>query len=347
MSKVVVGISGGVDSAVAAILLKNSGYEVIGVTFVFTEDFDPTDAIETAKKLNIEHYVIDYKDIFKKEVIDKFINDYNSGITPNPCILCNRNIKLKFLYDNMIKYDADYFATGHYAKIINGKMYKSSDLNKDQTYFLSNITKEELNKLLLPLEGISKENVRKIAEEYNLNVANKKDSTDVCFINSNFKNYIRDKISNERGKVINVETNEVIGCHEGLNRYTIGQRRGLNIGGTTDRMYVVGKNIKDNILYIAIGDETDYLISTSCIVSNVNFFNDDKITNCTAKFRYRQEEIPVKIKYLENNLIEVIYKDGIKSVTPGQACVLYKDDECLGGGIIKEVRKNNKKLWYL
>jgi len=347
MSKVIVGISGGVDSAVAATLLKNSGYEVIAVTFVFTEDFDTNDAVETAKKLNIEHHIIDYKEIFKKEVIDKFINDYNSGITPNPCILCNRNIKLKFLYDAMIKYDADYFATGHYAKIINGKMYKSSDINKDQTYFLSNITKEELNKLLLPLEGISKDNVRKIAEDNNLIVATKKDSTDVCFINSDFKSYIKDKINNDKGKVINIETNEVIGYHDGLNRYTIGQRRGLNIGGTIDRMYVVGKNIKDNILYVAIGDNTDYLVSTSCIVSNVNFFNDEIINECTAKFRYRQEEIPVKIKYLENNLIEVIYKDGIKSVTPGQVCVLYKDDECLGGGIIKEVRKNNEKLWYL
>ena len=347
MSKVVVGISGGVDSAVAAILLKNEGYEVIGVTFIFTDEFDPTDTIEVAKKLNLEHHIIDYRDIFKKEVIDKFISDYNNGLTPNPCILCNKNIKLKFLYENMIKYDADFFATGHYARVINGKLFKSRDLNKDQTYFLSNITNEELNKILFPLEGIDKETVRKIALENDLLVANKKDSTDVCFINSNFKEYIKDKINNTKGPVINVETNEKLGYHDGLNRYTIGQRRGLNIGGLNERMYVVGKNIEKNILYIAIGDDNDYLISTSCIVENVNMFSEEKITNCYAKFRYRQEEIEVNLNWIDDNTVEVIYPNGVKSVTPGQACAFYNNDECLGGGIIKEVRKNNQKLWYL
>lgn len=347
MSKVVVGISGGVDSAVAAIILKNKGYKVIGVTFVFTDDFDTKDAIEVAKKLNIEHHIIDYKEIFKREVIDKFINDYNEGITPNPCILCNRNIKLKFLYDSMIKYNADFFATGHYAKVIDGRLYKSSDINKDQTYFLSNITNEELNKVLFPLEGIDKETVRKIALENDLVVASKKDSTDVCFINSNFKEYIKDKINNIKGPIINIENNEIIGYHDGLNRYTIGQRRGLNIGGTADRMYVVDKNVKENILYIAIGDDNEYLISTSCIVDNVNIFCGEKITNCNAKFRYRQEEIKVTLNWLSDNSVEVFYPNGVKSVTPGQACAFYNNEECLGGGLIKEVRKTNQKSLYM
>jgi len=346
MSKVIVGISGGVDSSVAAYLLQKQGYEVIGITFRFTDEFDSIDAINICKKLNIEHHIIDYRDVFKKEVIDKFIDDYNKGITPNPCILCNRFVKFNFLYENMIKFNADYFATGHYAKVIDGHLYKSVDINKDQTYFLCNITKEQLNKVLFPLEGIDKNEVRKIANDLGLINANKKDSTDVCFINSNFKEYMKNKISSKKGKVINVVTNEVIGEHIGLNFYTIGQRRGINIGGTKDRMYVVGKDVLNNILYIATGDDNEYLISTSCILENVNIFNYEGISNCKAKFRYRQTEVDVKLNW-NNNELEVIYDDGVKSVTPGQVCALYIDDECIGGGIIKEIRKNNEKLWYI
>lgn len=346
VKKVVVGISGGVDSSVAAVLLKQEGYEVIGVTFRFTEEFDSSDAIKVCEKLGIEHHVLDYRKVFKEKVIDKFIDDYNKGITPNPCILCNRFVKFNFLYESMIKYNADYMATGHYAKVVDGKLYRSVDLNKDQTYFLCNITKRQLDKVLFPLDGIDKIRVREIAEEHNLINASKKDSTDVCFITSNFKDYIKDKIKNEKGSVINVLTNEKVGVHDGLNKYTIGQRRGLNIGGTKDRMYVVGKDVNKNILYIATGDDNDYLISTSCVLDNINLFGDEKITECKAKFRYRQEEVPVKLNYLDNGLIEVMY-EGVKSVTPGQACAFYKNDECLGGGIIKEVRKNGEKIWYL
>jgi len=347
MSKVVLGISGGVDSAVAAIILKNKGYEVIGVTFKFTEDFDPSDSIEIAKKLNIEHYILDYRKEFKDKVIDTFISDYNSGLTPNPCVLCNRYMKFNFLYNAMIKYNADFFATGHYARVENGRLYKSIDLNKDQTYFLSLVNKEQLNKVLFPLEGIDKSTVRKIAQEYDLINAYKKDSYDVCFINSNFNDYINNNSHYSKGPVVNVLNDEIIGVHNGLNKYTIGQRRGLNIGGTKDRMYVVGKDIKNNILYIATGDDNEYLISTSCILENVNMFNKEKIRECKAKFRYRQEESEVKLNWINENTVEAIYEDGIKSVTPGQICTFYKDNECLGGGIIKEVRKNNEKVWYL
>jgi len=347
MKRVVVGISGGVDSSAAAILLKEQGYEVIGLTFKFIDEFDENDAIEVCKKLNIEHHIIDYKDIFKEKVIDRFINDYNMGITPNPCVICNRFVKLNFLYENMIKFNADYFATGHYAKVIEGKLYKSADTNKDQTYFLANMTKEQLNKILLPLEGLTKDEVRNIVSNYGLNNATKKDSTDVCFITTNFKEYMKDKILNTPGDVINVVDGKIIGKHQGLNLYTIGQRRGLNIGGTLDRMYVVGKDVEKNILYIATGEENDYLISTSCILEKINIFDEDKLKNCQAKFRYRQEENDVIVKRLDNNTLEVIYKQGIKSVTPGQACVFYKDNECLGCGIIKSIYKNEEKIWYL
>lgn len=338
MKRVLVGISGGVDSSVAAVLLQNQGYEVVGVTFVFTEDFDANDAVKVCEKLKIEHHIIDYREIFKETVIDKFIEDYNEGITPNPCILCNRLIKFNYLYENMKKLNCDYFATGHYAKIINGRLYKGENLNKDQTYFLCNITKEQLNSVMFPLEGISKEEVRKIALENELITADKKDSTDVCFINDNFKDYIKDKINNSKGKVVDINTKEVIGYHEGLNRYTIGQRRGLNIGGSQKRMYVADKDIKNNILYIATGDDNNYLLSNSCILKDVNLFNNEKIKECKAKFRHRQEEVDVKLNWLDNNEVEVIY-DNVKTVTPGQACAFYNGDECLGGGIIKSVNK--------
>jgi len=346
MKKVIVGISGGVDSSVAALLLKQQGYEVIGITFIFTDDFDTKDAIEVCKNLGIKHYIEDYRNIFKTTIIDKFINDYNKGLTPNPCVLCNREIKFNFLYQNMIKYNCDYIATGHYAKIIDNKLYKSSDLNKDQTYFLANLRKEQLAKLILPLEGITKEEVRNIAKENNLINALKKDSTDVCFISENFKDYISSNSINKEGNVINIETKEIIGKHNGLNKYTIGQRKGLNIGGNSDKLFVVGKDIYQNILYVSLGD-SEYLYSDSCLVEKVNWISDKKYNKCTAKFRYRQNDNDVILDFIDNNKVIVKYPQTVKSVTPGQTCVFYNGDECLGGGIIKEIYKDGQNMWYV
>ncbi len=343
--KVVVGISGGVDSSVAALLLKNKGYEVIGVTFVFTDDFDSKDARLVCEKLGIKHHILDYKKEFKEKVIDKFIDDYKKGITPNPCIMCNRYVKFKFLYDAMIKYNANYIATGHYAKVVDNHLYKSSDLNKDQTYFLCELTKEEVSKVLFPLEGIEKDKVRKIASDAGLVNANKKDSTDVCFITSNFKSYINNVIKDKKGDVIEITSMKKIGEHSGLSRFTIGQRRGLNIS-SSDRIFVVGKDVTKNILYVAGGSNTDYLLSDACILDNVNLFSDDiKSDNLTAKFRYRQKEVPVKVDKINDKLL--VKYDNVKSVTPGQICAIYNGDELIGGGIIKEVMKDGKKLWYL
>lgn len=346
MKKVIVGISGGVDSSVASVLLQKQGYEVVGLTFVFTDEFDPTDAINVCKKLNIEHHIIDYRHEFKEKIIDTFINDYNNGVTPNPCVLCNKEVKFNFLFQKMLEYNCDYLATGHYAKIINNKLYKSEDLNKDQTYFLAQIPKAQLSKLILPLEGMTKNDVRKVANEHGLINANKKDSTDVCFITGNFKEYISNNSTNLEGSIVNINTNQVIGKHSGLTKYTIGQRKGLNVGGLTDRLFVVGKNLKENILYVALGDDNEYLYSDSCIINNVNFNCDERPTKCTAKFRYRSHEYPVELDYISDTEIMVKY-DKVKSVTPGQVCVLYLSDQCLGGGTIKEVRSNNKKIWYL
>lgn len=346
MARVVVGMSGGVDSSVAALLLKNEGYEVVGITFQFIDDFDATDAVKVCEKLGIEHHVVDYREQFKSMIIDSFINDYKNGLTPNPCVLCNRDVKLKFLYDQMIEFNCDYMATGHYAKVIDGNLFKSVDLNKDQTYFLCQVPQERLKRILLPLEGIDKTKVRELASFVGLEVANKKDSTDVCFINAKFRDFLSLYVENNKGDIVDVKTNQVIGQHNGLSFYTIGQRRGLNIGGTEGKTYVVGKDMDKNILYIAMGDDNEYLMSDSCLVSNFNYLGDEKIIDCKAKFRYRQQEIDVKLEWLDNNQV-IVHYDNVKSVTPGQACVIYVDDECLGGGIISEVRKNNEKLWYL
>ena len=345
MKKVVIGMSGGVDSSVAAVLLQEQGYEVIGVSFRFTEEFDDTDAKKVASLLGIEHHTLDYRKEFKEKVIDKFLDDYKNGLTPNPCVNCNKVCKFKFLFDCLDKFDCDYIATGHYAKIEDNKLYVSVDENKNQSYFLYSLPKDRLNKIVFPLEGKTKDEIREIARIHNLENSEKKDSFDVCFITDSFRDYMK-SFGSTPGDVVNIDTNEVIGKHIGLMYYTIGQRRGLDIGGTEDRMFVVGKDLKKNILYICIGSESDYLISDSCIIDEVNFIGE-KTTKCTAKFRYRQKDNDVELEYLDNGEILVKYPQGVKSVTPGQACVLYNGEECLGGGIIKEVRKDGKKLWYL
>lgn len=346
MKRVLVGMSGGVDSTVACLLLQQQGYEVVGVSFRFTEDFDDSDAKKVATKLNIEHHTIDYRSEFKKIIIDKFLDDYSNGLTPNPCVHCNINCKFKFLFDNMSKFNCDYIATGHYAKIDDNKLKKSVDKNKDQTYFLYGISKEMISKIKFPLDGIPKTKVREIAKENGFFNHNKKDSFDVCFITESFKEYMKKNINSNPGDVILIDNNKIIGKHEGLNNYTIGQRRGLNIGGYDDRMFVVGKDTDKNILYVSIGDDSDYLISTSCVVSNVNLLVDEKFGKCNAKFRYRSDEIEVAVDWKNDNEVVVSY-EGLKRITPGQACVFYDGDICLGGGIITEVRKNDKKLWYV
>ena len=260
--------------------------------------------------------------------------------------MCNKYIKFDYFVKEAKRLGADYIATGHYAKIENGYLKKSFDTNKDQTYFLSQLSKKQLENVLFPLGDIDKNEVREIAKKEGLITANKKDSTGICFIGErNFKKFLENYLPAMPGDVIDIDTNEIIGKHNGLMYYTIGQRRGLDIGGNKDNMFIVGKNLDKNVLYVSFGDN-DYLYSTSCIVDNLNFNCDLKPTKCSAKFRYRQEDIDVEVEYLNNEEILVKY-DKVKAVTPGQACVLYYNDICIGGGIIKEVRKNDKKLWYL
>ena len=360
-------MSGGVDSSVAAIILQKQGYEVIGLFMrnwdsladgeidgaptteqgICPQEVDYKDAKKVCEKLNIPLHRKDFIKEYWDYVFTYFLDELKKGRTPNPDIMCNKYIKFDMFKQEAEKLGADYIATGHYARIKDGKLLRGVDSNKDQTYFLCQVSKDQFKNVLFPIGDMNKSEVRKIAEEYDLVTADKKDSTGICFIGErNFRNFLKNYLPNQPGEIVNIDTNEVVGKHVGLMNYTIGQRRGLNIGGTKDRMFVVGKDLDKNILYICTGNE-DYLISDSCIINEINYLGDEKITKCSAKFRYRSNDVEVELEWLDNNEILVKYPQGFKSVTPGQACVLYNGEECLGGGIIKEVRKNNEKLWYL
>ena len=365
--KVIIGMSGGVDSSVAAILLKKQGYDVEGLFMrnwdaainndilgnptlnnnICPQEEDYNDAIKVCEKIGIPLHRVDFVKEYWDYVFTYFLDELKKGRTPNPDIMCNKYIKFDCFIKEAEKLGADYIATGHYAKMVDGDLFRSKDKNKDQTYFLSQLSREQLKNVIFPLGDIEKPEVRRIAEQYDLVTAKKKDSTGICFIGErNFKDFLKNYLPNKSGDIVNIENNEVIGKHIGLMYYTIGQRRGLDIGGYENRMFVVGKNLDKNVLYVALGEDNEYLYSDSCIVEDINFNCDKRPTECTAKFRYRAEDVPVELEYLDDGNISVKYNK-VKSVTPGQACVFYLGEQCLGGGIIKEVKKNQEKLWYL
>ena len=364
---VVIGMSGGVDSSVAAILLKEQGYNVIGLFMrnwdssinndylgnpnldndICPQEQDYNDAKAVCDKIGIPLHRIDFVKEYWDYVFKYFLDELKKGRTPNPDIMCNKYIKFDYFVKEAEKLGADFIATGHYAKMEDGYLKRSHDQNKDQTYFLSQVSNEQLKNVIFPLGDIDKTEVRKIALKHDLITAKKKDSTGICFIGErNFKNFLKNYLPNQTGDIVNIETKKVLGKHIGLMYYTIGQRKGLEVGGTKDKLFVVGKDLEKNILYVCEGEDNGYLLSDSCIVEDVNFNCDLRPTEMTAKFRYRQPDNDVRVEYLDDGNLLVRYNN-VKSVTPGQACVFYQGDICLGGGIVKEVRKGEKKLWYL
>lgn len=359
MKTVVIGISGGVDSSVAALLLKQQGYNVIGLFMrnwdstinndylgnpnlnndICPQEKDYNDALEVCKKLDIPLHRIDFVKEYWDNVFTYFLDELKKGRTPNPDVMCNKYIKFDLFIEKAKELGADYIATGHYARIIDGKLSRAVDTNKDQSYFLAYVNQDKFKNVLFPIGDITKPEVRKIALEYDLATAKKKDSTGICFIGErNFSKFLENYLPNQPGDIINIETNEKVGDHIGLMYYTIGQRRGLNLGGNHDKSYVVEKDLTNNILYVASGDENKYLYTTSAIIEDFNFLTDDRPEKCTCKFRYRQKDININVEYLSGNNLKVTY-EGAKAVTPGQFCVLYQGDTCLGGGMIKEVFK--------
>lgn len=374
--KVVLGLSGGVDSAVAAYLLKEQGYEVIGVFMrnwdsqlnndvlgnptndndICPQEQDYNDAKAVAAHLGIEIKRVDFIKEYWDKVFTYFIDEYAKGRTPNPDILCNKHIKFKAFLDYARELNADFIATGHYAQIEHhdGKdsvMLKGLDNNKDQTYFLCQLNQKQLQSSLFPLGKITKQEVRQIAKDLKLPVANKKDSTGICFIGErDFKQFLQNYIPAKPGKMVDIQTKKVIGDHIGIMYYTIGQRKGLGIGGAGDAWFVVGKDYTKNILYICQGDQNDWLLSDGALISDVNWIpskKPEKPLHCQAKFRYRQKDNPITLEFINENTVMLKFDVPVKAVTPGQAAVFYDGDQCLGGGTIEKVYKDGKELEYL
>ena len=356
METVVIGISGGVDSSVAAYLLKKQGYHVIGL---FMINWDETDEFCTAQEdyedvkrvcqtLGIPHYSVNYAKEYYEKVFEYFLDEYKHGRTPNPDVLCNREIKFGPFLEFAKKLGADYIATGHYAKKItkDGKYYlaKAKDLNKDQSYFLNALSQKQLKDVLFPLADIEKPKVRRIAEELNLSNARKKDSTGICFIGErDFKEFLKNYLPAKPGEIRTLDEKKM-GTHEGLMYYTLGQRRGLGIGGssegTGERWFVIKKDLEKNVLYVSQGDDPNQYAS-GLTASGFNWIPEKPQTEefeCFAKFRYRQPDQKVTVKITGDKQIQVTFDQKQKAITPGQFVVLYdKDGLCLGGGAIDTV----------
>ncbi|EIJ80617.1 tRNA-specific 2-thiouridylase MnmA [Bacillus methanolicus PB1] len=361
--RVVMGMSGGVDSSVAAYLLKKEGYEVIGV-FMKNWDDKNDDGVCTAaedfedvkivsNQLGIPYYSVNFEKEYWDHVFTYFMEELKLGRTPNPDVLCNSEIKFKAFIDFALSLDADYVATGHYARVNreNGEvtLLRGKDSNKDQSYFLSQLTGEQLSKVIFPLGELTKDEVRKIAKEINLSTANKKDSTGICFIGErNFKSFLKNFLPAQPGEIRSI-IGEVLGQHDGLMYYTIGQRKGLGIGGkgAPEPWFVVDKDLDNNVLIVAQGKDNPALYSNGIIAANISFINGDyspRSFSCTAKFRYRQEDQKVKVHVRPDRTALVEYEQPIKAVTPGQVAVFYDQDVCLGSGIIDTVLKNDASI---
>ena len=356
--KVVIGMSGGVDSSVAALLLKQQGYDVVGLFMKNWEETDPNgcctaeedfaDVRRVADKIGIPYYVVNFAKQYMDRVFEYFLREYKAGRTPNPDVLCNREIKFGPFLQQAKMMGADYIATGHYCGIshVDGVHYltKAVDQNKDQTYFLNQLSQSQLQDVLFPLADLPKEEVRKIALQYDLATAVKKDSTGICFIGErNFKNFLKSYLPGQAGDIVDIDGKKV-GRHDGLMYYTLGQRRGLGLGGTTDnqdRWFVVAKDLQNNKLIVSHGDQS--VLMSKALVSNavswIPYPPTQKQFECYAKFRYRQPEQKVYVTLYDDGKVYVKFDEPQRAVTEGQFVVFYQDDLCLGGGIIDQVIK--------
>ena len=354
--RVIVGMSGGVDSSVAALLLKRQGFDVVGLYMLNWEEEDAgghctaeedyADVRRVCAKLDIPYYTVNFAKEYMERVFSHFLAEYKAGRTPNPDVLCNREIKFGPFLEEAKKLGANYIATGHYCKISHEKgvhrLLKAADKNKDQTYFLNQLTQPQLENVLFPLQDMQKPEVRKIALENGLATAEKKDSTGICFIGErNFRKFLSTYLPARKGKILDLSGREV-GEHMGLMYYTLGQRRGLDLGGVKGeeeggRWFVVRKDLEHNILYVSHGDESP-LYSGACEVSGFNWIPAppaEKEFVCAAKFRYRQPDQEVKVTVSGGGRLHIAFAEKQRAVTEGQYAVLYRGEECLGGGVIE------------
>ena len=368
MKKVLVAMSGGVDSSVAAALLKKEGFSVIGVFMHFWSDpsgvkgsssndnFSTSlevnkccsieaqeQARRVAQKIGIPLYTVNYKDQFKKIVVDYYIREYQAGRTPNPCVVCNQFIKFGLLLNEAKKQGCDFLATGHYAQIKNGELLVSPDKNKDQTYFLHRLDKNKLKKILFPVGIYEKSKVRQIAKKLDLPTASRKDSQGICFIASTNEQFLKKNLKVKPGPIIDIDGIKV-GEHDGLLYYTVGQRHGW--GNLNLKKSILGKN-KSNIppLYVVlidvksntlvVGREED-VYSKELIVKDVSWIlgSEPKDRNIGARIRYRHPINKCKIKLIKGNQYKVTFQKSQRAITPGQSVVFYSSGKALGGGII-------------
>ena len=352
---VVVGMSGGVDSSVSAYLLKEQGFKVVGLFMqnwqsepgeVCTSEIDFKDASKVCDMLDIPLHKANFSDEYWDKVFEEFLSEHRKGRTPNPDILCNREIKFKSFLDYALNIGADYIATGHYASLrdINGKKYlvRSKDLKKDQTYFLHEVKENEFNQCIFPLENLFKNEVRDIAESLNLPIFSKKDSVGICFVGErNLKDFLGRFIKLEKGIIFDEYGSEV-GIHNGATLYTKGQRQGLNIGGVKGKedlpWYVFEKDIRKNEVYVCQGIDNELLFSKHLECDNISWINSLDFSfpkSCSVQVRHQHTPVDCEISY-ENEIFNVEFKESIRGVAPGQSAVFYDNDVCLGGGIISK-----------
>lgn len=355
-SRVVVGISGGVDSSVTALLLKQAGYDVHGVfmknweeTFspgYCTAEDDVFDAKDVCESIGIPLHTVNFAKQYQDRVFKYFLAEYQAGRTPNPDVLCNREIKFSELANYAKQLGSDYVATGHYCQRVNiaeqAALYKAVDQNKDQTYFLNAISQAQLQLAVFPLGALEKPAVRKIAKDNDLITYDKKDSTGICFIGErNFREFLQHYLPAQPGKII-TNSGEVIGEHSGLMYYTIGQRQGLGIGGLKNYdevpWFVAHKNLADNTLVVVQGTDHPDLFNKELICGQLNWLRRQPQDNerLTAKIRYRQDDQACSITW-QNNFLHVEFSNQQRAITLGQYIVFYDDNECLGGGVIEKL----------
>ncbi|WP_288657819.1 tRNA 2-thiouridine(34) synthase MnmA [uncultured Limosilactobacillus sp.] len=371
-TRVVVGMSGGVDSSVTALLLKKQGYDVVGVFMKNWDDTDENgvctatedykDVAKVAAKIGIPYYSVNFEKEYWARVFKYFIAEYKKGRTPNPDVICNKEIKFKAFIDYANQLGADYVATGHYADLKRdegGRMHlmRAADQHKDQTYFLSQLDYHQLDKVMFPLAHYTKPQIRQIAADAGLATADKKDSVGICFIgeDGHFREFLSQYIPAQPGNMETVD-GKVVGQHMGLMYYTIGQRRGLGLGGnkeSNEPWFVIGKNIDKNVLYVGQGYHNPHLYATHLEASDIHWVDDvvsryGRDFHCTAKFRYRQKDVGVTAHISEDGQqVTVEFDDPARAITPGQAVVFYDGDECLGSATIDRAYNHDRQLQYV
>lgn len=352
---VVVGMSGGVDSSVVALLLKKAGYNVLGIFMKNWEDLSPSqggvcpslleyeDVIRVCQKIGIPHYSFNFVKEYQEQVFSHFLEEYKAGYTPNPDVLCNREIKFKVFFDKAKELGADFLAMGHYARILPEEfsLLKGSDLGKDQSYFLYTLKSEILKKVLFPIGHLQKKEVREIARREGLPTAEKKDSTGICFIGKrDFRPFLGTYLGFSPGNIETLEGGKIVGTHQGVSFYTMGQRKGLCIGGKGEAWFVVGKDTARNVLYVAQGECHPSLYCDTLEAVELSWVSETPPKTpfrCRAKIRYRQKDQDCVIETIEGDKAVVVFDSPQRAATCRQSIVFYLEDVCLGGGFIGSV----------